>query len=95
FFNNTALHRAASMGFTVITGYLLESGAEVDAVASDGWTPLHLACRWGRVGAIKALVNAGADVNKATKDGRFPSDLLKIHMSPRDRNEVLKLLGES
>lgn len=37
FFNNTALHRSASMGFTVITGYLLESGAEVDAVASDGW----------------------------------------------------------
>lgn len=37
FFNNTALHRSASMGFTVITGYLLESGAEVDAVATDGW----------------------------------------------------------
>lgn len=37
FFNNTALHRSASMGFTVITGYLLESGAEVDAVANDGW----------------------------------------------------------
>lgn len=37
FFNNTALHRAASMGFTTITGYLLESGAEVDAVANDGW----------------------------------------------------------
>ncbi len=37
FFNNTALHRSASMGFTVITGYLLESGAEVDAVAADGW----------------------------------------------------------
>lgn len=37
FFNNTALHRSASMGFTVITGYLLESGAEVDAIANDGW----------------------------------------------------------
>lgn len=37
FFNNTALHRAASMGFTTITGYLLEVGAEVDAVANDGW----------------------------------------------------------
>eukprot|EP00752_Nemacystus_decipiens_P002707 g2528.t1 len=93
FFNNTALHRSASMGFTVITGYLLESGAEVDAVANDGWTPLHLACRWGRMGAIKALVQAGADVNKPTKDGRMPAELLKIEMSPRDRNEILKLLG--
>lgn len=60
-----------------------------------GRTPLHLACRWGRVGAIKALVQAGADVNRATKDGRMPAELLKIDMSPRDRNEILKLLGES
>lgn len=37
FFNNTALHRSASMGFTVITRYLLDKGAEVDAVAKDGW----------------------------------------------------------
>ncbi|CAB1119482.1 unnamed protein product [Ectocarpus sp. CCAP 1310/34] len=95
FFNNTALHRSASMGFTAITGYLLESGAEVDAVANDGWTPLHLACRWGRVGAIKALVQAGADVKKTTNDGRIPAELLKVEMSPRDRNEALKLLGSS
>lgn len=54
-----------------------------------------MACRWGRVGAIKALVQAGADVNRATKDGRMPAELLKIEMSPRDRNEILKLLGES
>ncbi len=56
-------------------------------------TPLHLACRWGRVGAIKALVQAGADVNKMTKDGRLPAHLLKAELSPRDRNEILKLLG--
>lgn len=37
FFNNTALHRSASMGFTVITRFLLDKGAEVDAVAKDGW----------------------------------------------------------
>lgn len=53
-----------------------------------------MACRWGRVGAIKALVQAGADVNKATKDGRIPAELLKVEMPPEDRNEILKLLGE-
>lgn len=46
------------------------------------------------MGAIKALVQAGADVNKTTKDGRIPAELLKVEMSPRDRNETLKLLGE-
>lgn len=47
------------------------------------------------MGAIKALVQAGADVNRATKDGRIPAELLKIEMSLRNRNEMLKLLGES
>lgn len=37
FFSNTALHRSASMGFTTITRFLLDEGAEVDATAKDGW----------------------------------------------------------
>lgn len=58
-------------------------------------TPLHLACRWGRVGAIRELVAAGADVNKQTGDGRTPGELLKVEMDEGDRNEVVKLLGKS
>lgn len=58
-------------------------------------TPLHLACRWGRVGAIRELVAAGADVKKQTGDGRTPGELLKVEMTDSERNEVAKLLGES
>lgn len=57
-------------------------------------TPLHLACRWGRVGAIRELVAAGADVNKPTSDGRTPGELLKVEMEEGARNEIVKLLGE-
>lgn len=40
------------------------------------------------------LIEAGADVNKTTKDGRTPGELLKVEMSDRDRNDIVKLLGE-
>lgn len=56
-------------------------------------TPLHLACRWGRVGAIRELVAAGADVEKKTGDGRTPGELLKPEMTDSERNEIVKLLG--
>ena len=57
-------------------------------------TPLHLACRWGRVGAIRALIQAGADVDRPAKDGRTPAELLKVEMGDKDRREILKLLGK-
>ncbi|CAM9440978.1 unnamed protein product [Choristocarpus tenellus] len=94
FYDNTALHRAASMGYTTITQYLLQQGAVVDAVAKDGWTPLHLACRWGRVDVVRLLVDAGADVSKKTKDGRTPGELMKVELQEYDRNAMAKLLGK-
>jgi uncharacterized protein len=36
--------------------------ALVSAISPDGWTPLHLACHFGREEAARALVNKGADV---------------------------------
>eukprot|EP00953_Heterococcus_sp_UTEX-ZZ885_P039811 20388-Heterococcus_DN1.PRE.3 len=71
FYKNTALHRAACMGYTQIVKLLVEQGADVDAQAKDGWTPLHLAARWGRIDAMRVLVDEGhADVNIKTSDGR-------------------------
>ena len=38
-----------------------------------GWTQLMTACTWGEMSKVKALVEAGADVNLATKkEGRTP-----------------------
>ncbi len=47
---------------------LLELGAEADVADSSGVTPLHLASLYGRVEAVKALLDAGIDVN--VKSGR-------------------------
>ena len=48
---------------------LLELGAEADVADSSGVTPLHLASLYGRVDAVKALLDAGIDAN--VKSGRI------------------------
>ena len=48
---------------------LIDLGAEIHAAQDDGTTPFHLAALYGRVEAVKALLEAGADVN--VKSGRL------------------------
>ena len=51
---------------------LLEAGADVNQLATDGVSPLHFASQEGHVGAITALLGAGAEVNQSTTDGVSP-----------------------
>ncbi len=48
---------------------LIDLGANVNLAKYDGTTPLHLAAMYGRSEAVKALLNAGVDVN--IKSGRI------------------------
>lgn len=48
---------------------LLELGAKADIADNSGVTPLHLASLYGRVDAVKALLDAGIDAN--IKSGRI------------------------
>ena len=50
----------------------LAKGADPNARAENGDTPLHKAARKGRTEAIAALLNAGADHNARDEDGRTP-----------------------
>jgi ankyrin repeat protein len=64
----TALHSAAR-GSTNLAAALIEGGANVDAVADGGETPLFVAVRHGAVPVVVALVRAGAAVDAQTADG--------------------------
>lgn len=55
-----ALHYAAFAGRAEIAGYLLERGADVNALSPNGSTPLMMAAREGREAIAKALLAAGA-----------------------------------
>jgi len=72
---NTPLHAAiAGARDHEIIERLLAQGADVNAVADGGVTPLHLAAARGDVALIDLLLARGAEVAK-TKDGRTPEAL--------------------
>ena len=55
---------------------LLNSGAQLEATANSGMTPLHLAVRAGSYDAAKALLESGADANATTNHGLTPLHML-------------------
>lgn len=55
---------------------LLERGASLGAVASDGWTPLHYAAQWGDWPAVvELLLGAGAELMAKTSHGETACDV--------------------
>ena len=64
-----------------VTEFLLESGAKVNAVDTDGWTPLFWSISGGHLECTKVLLAAGAAVNHRRTDGRTPLDwaLAQVH----------------
>eukprot|EP00961_Rhodomonas_salina_P167395 2255661-Rhodomonas_salina.1 len=48
---------------------LIESGAVVEMVNSEGKTPLIKASELGYVDACKALIDGGADINRGDRSG--------------------------
>lgn len=70
----TALSMAAQSGHSAIMKELIAHGAHIDAVDSDGHTPLYIVCRDGYLSAAKVLLTNGASVEGAvaTADGLTP-----------------------
>lgn len=57
------LHYAAFEGRAAVISYLIEKGADKDALASNGFTALMLAARGGHLEAARALLYDDADVS--------------------------------
>jgi len=51
---------------------LIGQGVDLHAKDSDGYTPLHDACRCGHKEVVKALLEKGADVHTMADDGMTP-----------------------
>lgn len=54
----TALHKAAFLGYAKAVRALVEQGADPDAKDSSGLTPIDVARRWNKLAAIKVLSRA-------------------------------------
>jgi hypothetical protein len=60
-----------------VIDHLVDAGADPDAVALGGVTPLHRAVRNRCSAAVEALLRAGADPRAANDHGSTPSDLAR------------------
>jgi len=57
----TALHYVSGSGRMEVACYLLDQGADIDAIDSTGETALHWACTRGYLGMVEVLVSRGAN----------------------------------
>lgn len=74
----TALHIAAREGNVEKVGLLVDAGANVNGVDSDGYTPLHLAVVAKSAATVTALLDAGANRNAIDRDGDTPLKFARI-----------------
>lgn len=71
------------LGWTAIkntpeaTAYLIEIGANPNALYKDGNTPLHTACFFGRADVAEHLIRAGADLTIKSYAGEVPADSMR------------------
>ncbi len=66
--NSSPLIAAVLANSAEIVRYLVSKGARVDAAQEEGFTPLCMACMGGAIDAARALLNSGADPNRACGD---------------------------
>ncbi|CAK9086071.1 Putative ankyrin repeat protein L93 [Durusdinium trenchii] len=62
-----ALHPACRK--EAVAMFLIEAGADIDAVDYGGWTALMYACRYDQPETAQLLINKGATLDGANKDG--------------------------
>jgi len=68
--------------------FLIESGADVNAVNSGGGTALVIAAKAGAIKSVKLLLAHGADINAKTKSGATA-------LSVAENNDMIILLRQS
>ena len=78
----TLLHRASSNNRDKIASFLIENGSNLEAKATDSWTPLHLACVSSSQQCVEVLISAGSNLNVIDTKGNTP-----LHLSVIGRNK--------
>lgn len=66
------MHLAAELGHDLMLYFFGELGLDIDAVDSNGDTPLHLAVQQKQASSIRFLLSMNAELNVKNKMGRTP-----------------------
>ena len=75
----TLLHIASKNNSTEIIDLLVKCGADVNALDSEGFSPLHVAAIHGYIKVVKKLVDLKADGSQATAAGKEAADLAHLN----------------
>ena len=91
----TILHHAAAAGSISWVRQLLRTGYEPNILDSDGWAPLHWACKGHNgkmsVEVVGQLLLEGADISILTHQGLSPLQIAATH----NNDKILSLLLSS
>ena len=68
----SALHWAILNGYKLISGLLIEKGANINARTKNGATPVYAAASSGRREILELLIARGADLNAKDEQGVSP-----------------------
>lgn len=88
----SSLHFAAINGNDQIVRMLIDYGADIDLLSSDGSTPLYFAASYGRYEVAKELINSGVSIDKPDPDFGFTPLIVALR---KGHIEVAKFLTES
>ena len=76
-FNETPLHATCRKGYCDMMEILLENGADVQAVDSNGDAPIHIVCKGLRLDCLKVLLQSKeCDPNQQNSDGDIPLHIM-------------------
>jgi len=77
---STTLQIAAANGDVAAIEELLAKGEDIEGWDSDKYTPLYLAARWGKLDAVKLLVERGANIDsRSTELSSTPLQIAARH----------------
>lgn len=93
YFDETALHCAASWDRHEIARLLIDAGADVNALGERRITPLHHAARFAYVKIVRLLFESGANPTPRDKNGQTPLDWCR-ELNRQNAAETEKLLRE-
>ncbi len=74
----TLLHLVARLGTPEEIDTLVIAGAQINAIDSTGFSPLHSAAFWGRLEATQKLLELGANPTLQDKEGDTPVDVARL-----------------
>mmetsp|Transcript_15650 Transcript_15650/g.54359 ORF Transcript_15650/g.54359 Transcript_15650/m.54359 type:complete len:93 (+) Transcript_15650:191-469(+) len=88
----TELHAASRAGDVErVVRICSEKVIDINAQDGIGRTAFYLACREGKLGVVRALAEAGADINQGTKWNVSPAQAAKI----TEHMDVVRWLEEA